>query len=302
MGITVRIPTPLRPLAENRETVEANGTTVAEVIEDLQERFPGLKERICDEDGEVRRFVNLYLNQEDTQLERLNSLDPEELLKWAYTQHGDRSGIMTSFQKTGCIMIDMAQRIAPGLRVITVDTLRLHQETYDFINTIEARYGIEVERFKPDPERLEEMIKRHGEHLFFESPSKQEHCCHIRKVEPNQRALATLDVWITGLRRDQSVYRMHTQRATMINQDGHKVFKLCPLADWTEEQVRTYINEHKVPCNPLYESGYTSISCAICTTPTRPGEDARAGRWRWFNSLKDEHNKECGMHIAGSGI
>ncbi|MBI4557719.1 MAG: phosphoadenosine phosphosulfate reductase family protein, partial [Candidatus Hydrogenedentes bacterium] len=135
-------------------------------------------------------------------IEALNAMEPEEILAWAESAHGERAAILTSFQNTGCVMIDMASRVAPALRIVTVDPLRLHQETYDFIAAIEKRYGITVERFTPDPKRLQRMISQHGEYLFFDSKEKQEHCCWVRKVEPNQRALATLDVWISGLRRD----------------------------------------------------------------------------------------------------
>ncbi|MBI4556102.1 MAG: phosphoadenosine phosphosulfate reductase family protein, partial [Candidatus Hydrogenedentes bacterium] len=114
------------------------------------------------------------------------------------------------------------------------------------------------------------------------------------------RALATLDVWISGLRRDQSEGRKRVEKAAYIDQGGRKILKVNPLADWSEEQVWAYIKERDVPYNPLYDLGYTSIGCQICTTPTRPGEDKRAGRWRWFNAL--DHSKECGIHTAGSGI
>jgi phosphoadenylyl-sulfate reductase (thioredoxin) len=240
--------------------------------------------------------------QEVVELNRLNSMTPEALLAWAQSAHGTRAGIVTSFQNTGCVLIDMAGRVAPKLRVITIDPLRLHPETYEFMRTIQQRYGIEVERFTPDPERLRSMIEEHGEFLFFDSKPKQEYCCWVRKVEPSQRALATLDVWIAGLRKDQSESRKETARAAYVEQNGRMILKLNPLVDWTDTDVRAYLAEHQVPCNPLYDKGYTSIGCMVCTTPTLPGEDKRAGRWRWFNSTYADDRKECGIHIAGSGI
>ena len=233
--------------------------------------------------------------------EELSALGPEEMLAWAFEHGGDRAGIVTSFQNTGCVMIDMAQRVAPKLRVITIDTLRLHDETYRLMDEIEARYGITIDRIQPDPARVKKMIAQHGEYLFFDSKLKQEHCCQIRKVAPNERVLKTLDVWITGLRRDQSDFRRNVERAVIIRQDGRDVTKLSPLADWSDERVRAYIQENDVPYNDLYDQGYTSIGCVICTTPTQPGEDPRAGRWRWFNDL-DQDTKECGIHVMGSGI
>ena len=231
----------------------------------------------------------------------LNAMRPEELFAWALAEHGARAGIVTSFQDTGCVMINMMSRTAPGLRVITVDTLRLPEETYALLDEIEERYPLKVERFAPVPERLAKMVGQHGEYLFFDSKAKQEHCCAIRKTEPNDRALETLDVWFTGLRRDQSESRADTPKAQVIMRNGRKILKLAPLADWTKAQVDAHIAEYDVPENKLYAMGYTSIGCKICSTPTRPGEDIRAGRWRWFNYL-EEDDKECGIHDGGSGI
>jgi phosphoadenylyl-sulfate reductase (thioredoxin) len=239
--------------------------------------------------------------QESVNLDEIRKLDAEEMLAWAHATYGDRAGIVTSFQNSGCVMIDMASRVAPGLRVLTVDTLRLHDETYNLMREIEARYGVQVERFQPDPDRVRQMMQRHGEYLFFDSKPKQEYCCQIRKVEPHRRALESLDVWITGLRRDQSNFRKETARAGFVEEDGRVLLKLSPLADWTEERVAHYIEEGQLPYNKLYDQGYTSIGCVICTTPTKPWEDKRAGRWRWFNHLEDD-DKECGIHIGGSGI
>ncbi len=244
----------------------------------------------------------MALVHESENLDRLNTLGPEELIAWAAAEFGDRAGIITSFQNTGCVMVDMASRVAPATRVLTVDTLRLPDETYAFMDTIENRYRIEIERFRPDPERVERMIDQHGEYLFFDSKPKQEYCCRVRKVEPNQRALATVDVWITGLRHDQSEARKETPKASVIMQGDHRIIKLAPLVDWTEDQVRQYIADHDVPYSPLYDMGYTSIGCKICTTPTKPWEDKRAGRWRWFNQSQDGSHKECGIHLGGSGI
>lgn len=238
----------------------------------------------------------------EAHLDELNRMAPEELLAWAYTTHGDRAAIITSFQHTGCVMIDMAYKLGYRLRVITVDTWRLHPETYDLMERIEARYGLAIERFQPDPERVRDMTERHGEYLFFDSQPKQEYCCAIRKVEPHQRALATVDVWIAGLRRDQSERRKNVAKAHYVEEDGRRILKLCPLADWTEEDARAYIDAHGVPYNPLFDRGYASIGCIICTTPIQPGEDKRAGRWRWFNHLDKAHSKECGIHAGGSGI
>ena len=235
-------------------------------------------------------------------LDELNSLSPEGLLSWSWENHEGRAAIFTSFQNTGCVLIDMSRRVAPQLRVITVDTLRLHRETYELIGEMEDRYGLNMERFQPDPDRVERMIEQHGEYLFFDSAAKQEHCCQIRKVEPNQRALETVDVWITGLRRDHGKSRENTSRVENVERNGRPILKLCPLADWPEERVWQYIRDNDVPHSGLYRKGYSSIGCEVCTTPTLPGESKRAGRWRWTNQLDPDHPKECGIHSDGSGI
>ena len=235
-------------------------------------------------------------------LDELNSLSPEGLLRWSCENHEGRAGIFTSFQNTGCVLVDMSRRVAPQLRVITVDTLRLHRETYQLIRTMEERYGLGVERYQPDLDRVKTMIEQHGEYLFFDSVAKQEYCCGIRKVQPNQRALETVDVWIAGVRRDHAKSRESTPRAQFVQQNGRSILKLCPLADWTEERVWQYIHENDVPYSELYSKGYSSIGCKICTTPTLPGEPKRAGRWRWTNQLDPDQHKECGIHRDGSGI
>jgi phosphoadenosine phosphosulfate reductase len=226
---------------------------------------------------------------------------PGDLLAWAHEAYGGRAAIITSFQYTGCVMIDMAYSRGVPLRVATIDTLRLHQETYDLMDAVERRYGLAIERFQPDPERVAAMVRQHGEYLFFDSQPKQEFCCKIRKVEPNLRALASVDCWITGLRRDQSPFRSNIPKASVVEQEGRQLLKLCPLIDWTEEDARAYIDARGIPYNPLYDQGYASIGCMICTTPIQEGEDKRAGRWRWFNHL-GSHQKECGIHKGGSGI
>ena len=240
---------------------------------------------------------------------RVNAMAPEDVLRWAFEEYGQRGAIVTSFQDTGCVMIDMAHRAGVTPRVITIDTLRLPKETYDVMDRIEAKYGLRVERFKPDPDRLDKMIRNHGEYLFFDSKEKQEYCCRVRKVESNDRALATLDVWFTGLRRDQSQGRQDTEMARYVrapDDPERRILKVSPLADWNRDRVWDYISVYDVPYNALYDQGYTSLGCVICTTPTLPGEDKRAGRWRWFNArnsaLGANADKECGIHVEGSGI
>ena len=227
-------------------------------------------------------------------LDRLNAMPAEELIKWAFENFGDRAAIGTSFQLTGTVIIDLASRQLKRFRVFTIDTLRLHNETYGAIKAAEEKYRLNIERYTPDEGLLKGMLERFGEYLFFMDKAKQEYCCYVRKVEPNRRALKTLDVWITGLRRDQSDFRKAVPKAEVVEEDGRKILKLNPLADWDTEKIWQYIKENNLPYNKLFDMGYDSIGCIICSTPLVKGEPPRSGRWRWFS--KEDDNKECGIH------
>lgn len=228
-------------------------------------------------------------------LAAIGAMKPEELIHWAFSTYGNRCAQGSSFQLTDTVITDMAWRAVKSFRLFTVDTLRLHDETYQYMETLESRYGIKLERIRPDPDRLKKMLAQHGEFLFFDSKAKQEYCCQIRKVEPNEKMLAELDVWITGLAAYQSGSRSALDKASLIERDGRKILKLAPLADWDEERIRGYIRANSTPYDTLFNQGYPSTSCIICSTPIRPGENIRAGRWRWFNAL--ENNEECGIHL-----
>ena len=231
------------------------------------------------------------------------SMSAEELLGWASQAFPGRGVINTSFQYTGTAMIHMACALGLDLRFATIDTLRLQPETYAFIREIEARYGCAIEIIRPKEEMVERMVERFGEYLFFDSKEKQEYCCQVRKVKPNNELLKSVDCWITGLRRDQSAHRQETaSKADLVPEYGtrRKILKLSPLADWSEERLLQYIERNDIPVHPLYEQGYPSFGCVICSTPTRPGEPKRAGRWRWFNEnsqpAEGGDHKECGLH------
>jgi phosphoadenosine phosphosulfate reductase len=231
--------------------------------------------------------------------------DPGRLMAELQRRFGDRMAIGTSGQLTGCVLIDLAVRAGVKPRVFTNDTYRLFPETYELFDELERRYDIKVERFTPDAKELEQMVSQYGEHLFFDSKERQELCCRVRKVNPNQRALNTLDAWITGLRADQSRARAQTPRLQIIDheQDGaaRRILKAAPLVDWTEARLREYIAANNVPVHKLLNQKlpggfyYESLGCILCTTPIGPNEPRRAGRWRWFNTSDDK--KECGLHL-----
>lgn len=229
---------------------------------------------------------------------------PQEILFQMFKRFEERAVIITSGQLTGMIITHMAHENGIPFRVCTIDTLRLFPETYTFLEKVEARYGIQIERIKPDLENVDRMVNLHGEFLFFDSKDKQEHCCHTRKVEPLERLLReNIDVWFSGLRRDQSENRRSVPKAQIVERKGRSILKINPLFDWTEKQVRDFIKEHDIPINPLLVSKmngqfYDSLGCIICTTPILSGESRRAGRWRWQNAQIEENKKECGLHFS----
>jgi len=233
-----------------------------------------------------------------TGLEKIS--DPQKLIGEIFRRFVNRAAIGTSGQLTGVVMIDMAVAAGVKPRIFTIDTLRLFPETYELFEALEKKYGVTVERIGPDPVKIGKMVREQGEFLFFDSKKKQEFCCHLRKVEPNEKALETVDVWLTGLRADQSSRRAATPRFQLIKHkgDGHPILKVAPLVDWTEAALRDYIKKKGVPSHKLLDWNqdgwfYESLGCVICTTPIGPNEPRRAGRWRWFNIDSD---KECGIH------
>jgi adenylyl-sulfate kinase len=221
------------------------------------------------------------------------SFTASEILAWAIDAFGDSFAIATSFQKEGMVIVDMASRISSSVRVFTLDTGRLPDETYFMMETVRRRYGITVEVAFPDRAEVEQLVTLHGPNLFYSSVQARERCCDIRKVRPLARKLETLKAWASGMRRDQGDTR---SRIGKVEREEGRV-KLNPLADWTALQVDEYIRERQVPMHPLYARGYTSIGCAPCTRAVEPGESERAGRWWWEQDSK----KECGIHFAPDG-
>jgi thioredoxin-dependent adenylylsulfate APS reductase len=221
------------------------------------------------------------------------SWDAREVLAWAIERYGDGFAVGTSFQKEGIIITDMAWRIRADVRVFTLDTGRLPEETHAMIDAVRERYGIAVEVVSPDPDDVAAMVAAHGSNLFYRDRTLRALCCEVRKVGPLARKLRTLSAWATGLRREQGGTRAGVEK---VDVSGATV-KLSPLADWTEAQVEEYTRANGLPVHPLYARGYTSIGCAPCTRATAAGEDERAGRWWW----ERDSTKECGIHFAADG-
>jgi phosphoadenosine phosphosulfate reductase len=176
--------------------------------------------------------------------------------------------------------------------IFSLNTGRLHRETLGMIERVRERYGYEIEQFHPNAERVDQYVAEHGSNAFYDSVELRKRCCDIRKVGPLNRALADVDAWVTGQRREQSVTRtdLHEEEKDAARQ----IAKYNPLADWTESEVWAYLQAFGVPVNPLHARGYPSIGCEPCTRVIRPGEDSRAGRWWW----ESRDTKECGLHIT----
>jgi len=223
----------------------------------------------------------------------LNLRSAEEVLRWGCETYGIRFAIVSSFQKEGVILIDMAARLGLTARVITIDTGRLPAETLAMIDTVESRYNMRVERLRPEPAELERMTRQFGPDLFRDEVALRKLCCQVRKVRPLDIAMIGLDAYAVGLRREQSESRQDTELVALV--DGRQ--KLSPLAAWTSADVESYLRQHSVPIHPLYASGYATIGCAPCSRPVQAGEDLRAGRWWW----ELEGDKECGLHFTPEG-
>ncbi len=187
----------------------------------------------------------------------------------------------------------MAEADKKNARIFTLDTGRQFPECYELIDLTDMTYGISMEVFFPDYHNVQEMVREHGINLFYDSVELRHLCCNVRKIEPLKRALEGTDVWITGLRRSQSVTRKNMQMAEYDTAD--EVIKFNPLILWSEEDVKNYVKANSVPYNKLHDKGFPSIGCQPCTRAVKEGEDIRAGRWWW----EDPDHRECGLHSRG---
>ena len=222
--------------------------------------------------------------------QRLEGRPAEEIIRWAGETFGSQIKMASSFGGEDVVVIDMIARVAPQIKVFTLDTGRLHDETYEVMQRIRERYGIELETMFPDRDAVERLVLEKGFYSFRESVDARRECCGIRKVEPLKRGLAGLKAWMTGLRRDQAVTRGDTGAVEW--DAGNGIMKVNPLVEWTNDQVWEYVRANNVPYNRLHDQGFPSIGCAPCTRAVQPGEDIRAGRWWW----ELPENKECGLH------
>lgn len=224
--------------------------------------------------------------------ETLKGKNPRHILKFAFQQYDE---IALSFSGAeDVVLIDMAVKIRPDVTVFTIDTGRLHSETYEFIDTVRQHYNLQIQILSPEKSTLQAFVTQKGLFSFYEDGHKE--CCGIRKVDVLRDYLKNVDAWITGQRKDQSLETRSELTEAEVDQNfstsDHQLVKFNPLANWTSQQVWDYITAYQVPFNKLHSQGFRSIGCVPCTRPTNPGQHEREGRWWWEESA----HKECGLH------
>jgi phosphoadenosine phosphosulfate reductase len=222
----------------------------------------------------------------------LGGKTPAETMTRILSRFGARAAISFSGAED-VMLIDLAVKSGHPFSVFSLDTGRLHPETYRFIERVRKHYGIEISVMAPDMVALEDLVRKKGLFSFYEDGHTE--CCSIRKVAPLRRALSRYAAWITGQRRDQSPTRADVPLLQFDGNQGSEgpILKVNPLAEQSLQQVWQYLRDEQVPTNPLHDQGFVSIGCEPCTRPPRPGEHERAGRWWWEDSTK----RECGLHM-----
>jgi len=220
---------------------------------------------------------------------KFKNSSPEEVLEY-FLSKNNNIALSSSFGAEDQVLTHMMLKIKNDANIFTLDTGRLPYETYDVMDRTNLKYNIKVNVFFPNSDNVEKLYQKQGINGFYESVENRKNCCFVRKLEPLKRALENVDIWVTGLRAEQSITRKDMQ---MFEYDeSNDLIKLNPLINFTEKQVWDYILKNNVPFNKLHSQGYPSIGCAPCTRAIKEGEDIRSGRWWWENP---EH-KECGLH------
>ena len=221
--------------------------------------------------------------------------DPREILRLALEEFSPEIGISFSGAED-VVLIDMAKKLDKPFKVFSLDTGRLHPETYQFIDHVQNHYDVEIDVMFPQPAAVEAMVRAKGLFSFYKDGHKE--CCGIRKVEPLVRALAPLRAWVTGQRQDQSPGTRTAVPVVQLDRTfssaERQLVKFNPLANWTSKDVWAYIRENDVPYNALHDRGFFSIGCEPCTRSVNPGQHEREGRWWW----EEETMKECGLHAG----
>jgi len=224
----------------------------------------------------------------------LQNKNPRKILRHALENY---EKVAISFSGAeDVVLIDMALKIRQDIQIFSLDTGRLHPETYQFIEQVRKHYKINIELLTPDRDQLDTFVQQKGLFSFYDDGHQE--CCGIRKVEPLKRKLAQVDAWITGQRKDQSLDTRQNipeiQIDPAFSTDEQMLIKFNPLSNQSSAQIWDYIDAYQVPFNTLHQKGFISIGCEPCTRAVLPNQHERAGRWWWEDATK----KECGLHIA----
>ena len=222
-------------------------------------------------------------------LDKTKDFSIEETLAFLANEYKDKVVFSTSFGQEDQVITALIAKNNLPITIFTLDTGRLFQETYDVFHKTLKKYKIDIKTYFPEATAVEELLNKKGPNSFYESVENRKECCFIRKVAPLTKALKGNEIWITGLRAEQSENR---NDLAAFEYDAHfNIIKFNPLLKWTLAEVQKYIDDNNVPQNALHKKGFVSIGCAPCTRAIAPGEDIRAGRWSWESS-----HKECGLH------
>lgn len=213
-----------------------------------------------------------------------------EILTYFLSTYKGKIALASSLGAEDQVLTDLILQIDKDTNIFTLDTGRLFPETYSLIDRTNIHYGIKITVYFPESSQVESMVKEKGINLFYESIENRKECCHIRKIEPLKRALNGLEIWICGLRREQSITRNDMQ---IVEWDAsNNMLKLNPLINWSEQEVWDYLKKKHIPYNKLHDKNFPSIGCQPCTRAVEPGNDVRSGRWWW----ESPEHKECGLH------
>lgn len=222
----------------------------------------------------------------------LAALDAQQIIAYVNTEFGNRAVFSTSFGIEDQVITHILGELKATVSLFTLDTGRLFPETYYVWNRTLERYKMPIEAFYPQAETIQDLVTLKGPSSFYESVENRKECCFIRKIEPLKRAIKGYEIWITGIRADQSANR---EDMDFIEWDEtNKIIKIHPLFHWSLADVVHFLKAHNVPYNPLHDKGFPSIGCQPCTRAIQPGDDFRAGRWWW----EDKSKKECGLHAT----
>ena len=221
---------------------------------------------------------------------RFENSSPRQVLEYFLNEYKGKIIQSSSVGAEDQVLTDMITRIDKKTKIFTLDTGRLFPETYELIERTNKQYDININIYFPDWQKVEKMVRDKGINLFYRSIENRKLCCHLRKIEPSKRALEGFDIWVSGIRKDQTVSRFYNKIIEW--DDTNRLIKVNPLLNWTEKHVWDYIKKNNVPYNELHDRGFSSIGCQPCTRAIKSGDDFRAGRWWW----EEPDNKECGLH------